>query len=71
MTNVWLFLLPYIHNTSDYRQKCHVGNTAQRCRVGLFQDSDFADDLEDSTSTSGERNKLQSHTVPLSLRLFL
>ena len=32
---------------------CHVGNTAKQCRLGLFQDSDFAGDLEDSTSTSG------------------
>ena len=29
-------------------------NTAKRCRLGLFQDSDFAGDLEDSKSTSGE-----------------
>ena len=28
-------------------------NTAQHCRLGLFQDSDFAGDLEDSESTSG------------------
>ena len=32
---------------------CHVGNTAKQCRLGLFQDSDFAGDLEDSKSTSG------------------
>ena len=31
-----------------------MGNTAQQCRLGLFQDSDFAGDLEDSKSTSGE-----------------
>ena len=30
-----------------------MGNTAQQCRLGLFQDSDFAGDLEDSKSTSG------------------
>ena len=30
----------------------HVGNTAKHCRWGLFQDSDFAGDLEDSKSTS-------------------
>ena len=29
------------------------GNTAKQCRLGLFQDSDFAGDLEDSESTSG------------------
>ena len=27
--------------------------TAQHCRLGVLQDSDFAGDLEDSTSTSG------------------
>ena len=36
-----------------FRQCCHVENTAQHCRLGLFQDSDFAGDLEDSKSTSG------------------
>ena len=39
--------------TSDHRQCCHVGNAAQHCRLGLFQDSDFAGDLEDSKSTPG------------------
>ena len=31
---------PYIHHTSDYRQRqhCHVGSTAQHCRLGLIQD---------------------------------
>ena len=28
-------------------------NTAKQCRLGLFQESDFAGDLEDSKSTSG------------------
>ena len=37
-------------NTKKY---CHVGNTAKQCRLGLYQDSDFAGDLEDSKSTSG------------------
>ena len=46
-------LISYIHHTSEFRQKCLVGNTAQQCRLGLFQDSDFAGDLEDSKSTSG------------------
>ena len=40
-----------IHHTIDCMQYCHVGNTAQHCRSGLFQDSDL--DLEDSHSTSG------------------
>ena len=39
---------------NDYRQYCHVGNTAQHCRWGLFQDADFAGHLEDSISTSGD-----------------
>ena len=30
-----------------------MGNTAKQSRLGLFQDSDFAGDLEDSKSTSG------------------
>ena len=30
-----------------------MGNTAKQCRLGLFQDSDFAGDLEDSKSSSG------------------
>ena len=42
-------LIAYIHHASEFKQyllSC-VGNTAQHCRLGLFQDSDFADDLED------------------------
>ena len=46
-------LRPYIHHTSEYKQYCYVGNIAKQCRLGLFQDSDFAGDLEDSKSTSG------------------
>ena len=30
-----------------------MGNTAKQCRLGLFQDSEFSGDLEDSKSTSG------------------
>ena len=45
-------LLSYIHQTCEFKQDCHVGNTARQCRLGLFQDSDFAGDLEDSKSTS-------------------
>ena len=30
-----------------------MGNTAKQCILGLFQDSRFARDLEDSKSTSG------------------
>ena len=46
-------LMSYIHHTCEYRQYCYLGNTAELCRLGLFQDSDFAGDLEDSKSTSG------------------
>ena len=46
-------LISYIHHTSEHRQYCCVGNTAQQCKLELFQDSDFAGDLEDSKSTSG------------------
>ena len=45
-----------------------MGSTAKQCRLGLFQDSDFAGDLEDSKSTSGGTLYLfGSHTfVPIS-----
>ena len=46
-------LIAYLHHTCDYKQYFYVGNTAKQCRLGLFQDSDFAGDLEDSKSTSG------------------
>ena len=46
-------LISYIHHTCEYKQYCFVGNIAKQCRVGLFQDPDFAGDLEDSKSTSG------------------
>ena len=46
-------LISYIHHTCEYKQYCYVGITAKHCRLGLFQDSDFAEDLEDSKSTSG------------------
>ena len=46
-------LISYIHHTCEYKQYCYVGNTAKQCRLGLFQDSDFVGDLEDSKSTSG------------------
>ena len=45
-------LISYIHHTNDFRQCCHVGNRAQHCRLGLFQDSASAGDHEDSKSTS-------------------
>ena len=61
-------LISYIHHTCDYKQNCHVGKTAKQCRLGLFQDSDSAGDLEDSKSTSVEHLCIfGSHTfVPIS-----
>ena len=61
-------LISYTHYTSEYKQYCHVGNTAKQCRLGLFQDSDLAGDLEDSKSTSGGTLCISgSHTiVPIS-----
>ena len=45
-----------------------MGNTGKQCRLGLFQDSDFAGDFEDSKSTSGRTLCIfGSHTfVPIS-----
>ena len=61
-------LISYIHYTCYHKQFCHVVNTAKQCRLGLFQDSDFAGDLEDSKSTSGGTLCIfGSHTfVPIS-----
>ena len=61
-------LISYIRHTCEHKQYCHVGNTAKQCRLGLFQDSAFAGDLEDSTSTSGGTLCIfESHTfVPIS-----
>ena len=79
-------LISHIHCTSFFRQHCSVGNTALQCRLGWFQDSDFSRDHEDSNRLRWEfyapsgvehsligcaRNKRQSHTVPLNLKLFL
>ena len=46
VTNAWI-------HTCDYKQCCYVSNIAKQCRLGLFQDSDLAGDLEDSKATSG------------------
>ena len=61
-------LISYIHHTCEYKQYCHVGNTAKQCRLGLFPDSDSAGDLENSKSTSGGTLRVfGSHTfVPKS-----
>ena len=61
-------LISYIHHTCEYKQYCHVGNTSKQSRIGLFQDSEFTRDLEDSKSTSGGTLCIfGSHTfVPIS-----
>ena len=61
-------LISCIHHTSEFEQYCHVENTAQQCRLGLFQYSDFAGDFEDSKFTSGGTLCIcGSHTfVPIS-----
>ena len=46
--------ISYFRHSCEYWQHCFVGKTPQHCTLGLFQDSDFAGDLEDSKSTSGE-----------------
>ena len=53
VTDDWQDLFRTFILHTDYRQYCHVGNTAQHCRLGLFQDPDFAGDLGDSKSTFG------------------
>ena len=61
-------LISNIHHTCEYKQYCFESNTAKQCRLGLFHDSDFAGDLEDSKSTSGGTLCIfGSHTfVPIS-----
>ena len=62
-------LISYIHHTCEYKRYCHVRNTAKQCRLGLFQDSDFAGDLEDSkkSTSGGTLCVFGSHTfVPIS-----
>ena len=46
-------LISYIHHTSDYRQYCHVGNTAQHCRQGLVSRLRLCSRPEGSKSISG------------------
>ena len=46
---------------------CHVGNTAHQCRWGLFQDSDFAGDLEDSKSEANVSVSESTESEVLSL----
>ena len=46
-------LISYIHHTCEYKQYCYERNTAKQCSLGLFQDSDFTGDFEDSKSSSG------------------
>ena len=59
-------LISHIHHTSDHRQCCHLGNTAQHCRLGLFQESGFAGVFEDSKSTLGRFQLEVEHSFPIS-----
>ena len=34
-------LISCVHLTSEFEQYCHVGNNAEQCRLGLFQNTDF------------------------------
>ena len=69
MTNAWLFFF----QKNTFITHVSLGNvvmwenTAQQCRLGLFQDSDFAGDLEDSKWSSGRNLCIfGSHTfVPI------
>ena len=46
--------LDFLHSPHMWIQTILLcGNNTQQCRLGLFQDSDFAGDFEDSKSTSG------------------
>ena len=45
--------ISHIHHTCEFKQYCHAGNTAEHCRLGSFQDSDFAGDLQFPKKTSG------------------
>ena len=62
----WSLACP--HRCLSVKQYCYVENTAKQYRLGLFQDSDFAGDLEDSKSTlGGTLSVFRSHTfVPMS-----
>ena len=61
-------LISFIHYTCEYRQYCHVGNTANNADWDCFKTPIFAGDLEDSKSTSGGTLCIfGSHTfVPIS-----
>ena len=60
-------LISYIHHTFEYEQYCHAWNTAKQCRLGLFQDSDFAGDEDAKSTSGGTLCFFRSHTfVPIS-----
>ena len=65
-------LISYIHHTSEFKQYCHVGNTAPECRLRLFQDWFCREILKTQKSTSGGLMCIYGshHTfVPISLDL--
>ena len=60
--------ISFFHYTSDQRQYCHVGNTTQQCRLGLFQTLILQEIKKTRSSTSGGVLRIfGSHTfVPTS-----
>ena len=46
-------LISYIHHTCEYKQYCYVVKLPNNAYWGLFHDSNFAGDLDDTKSTSG------------------
>ena len=55
--------ISYVDHANEFRLYCHVDNSAQHCRLGLFQDSAFLGDLEDSKSTSGSLVYLRKSNI--------
>ena len=46
-------LIAYLRSTSNWVQKCWVGDPPEDCWLAMFCDASFAGDLRDSKSTSG------------------
>ena len=54
-------LISYIHHICEYKQHCYVGNTAQQRRLGLFQDSVGAYNLQGAEGKVGKPNRPPAH----------
>ena len=46
-------LIAWIYHTRDYQQLSYVGDQLQDCFLAYYADASFADDLQNSKSTSG------------------